>query len=159
MTPELYTVVDAETSSGITVLGFVRNLPQLETWLDGRATSWLTLPDREYTALVGRWSSLFGPLIEVGLAAAGGSAATWLLRSRLPCDVFLFSGLPVPRVSNTGGLGAAGYRALGLTSLDTDLANGLELIVVALDFRWCRLYTHEADSWATEELYERAAGG
>ena len=136
-------------------MGIVRTLPELESWLDDHTTSWVPLHDREYKALVGQWSDLFGPLIEARSPASGGSRATAALKSRLPCDVFLFSGLRVEQLMNTGGSGATAYQAVGLGDLDTDLANRLELVAVSVDFSWCCVFTHEAGSWVWEQLYER----
>lgn len=135
-------------------MGIVRTLPELESWLDDHADDWAPLHDREYKAVVGRWSGLFGPLIEAG-SSAGDSRATAALKSRLPCDVFLFSGLRVERLLNTGGRGAAAYEAVGLCDLDTELANILELVAVSVDFSWCCVFSHEAGSWVWERLYER----
>ncbi len=136
-------------------MGIVRTLPELESWLDDHAAAWVPLPDREYKALVGRWSGLFGPLIDPRRPAAVGSRALSSLKSRLPCDIFLFSGLRIERLSNAGGRGAAAYQAVGLGDLDTELANSLELVAVSVDLSWCCVFSHEAGSWVSEQLYGR----
>lgn len=141
----------------VMALGIVRILPRLEAWLDDYADSWAPLADRDYKTLVRRWSSLFGSLIDADAAAFRGSRAISSLESRLPGEVFLFSGVQVPGLSNTGGLGAAAYRAVGLRALSSDLANSLELIAVAVDFSWCCVFSHEAGSWVWEQMYEREA--
>jgi hypothetical protein len=139
-------------------LGIVRTLPGLDAWLDDHAEAWAPLPDRDYKALVGRWSSLFRPLIGADLAVFRGSRALSSLESRLPGDVFLFSGVQVLGLLNTGGLGAAAYRAVGLRALNSELANRLELIAVSVDFSWCCVFSHEAGSWVWEQMYERESG-
>ncbi len=136
-------------------LGIVRTLPGLEAWLDGHADSWAPLPDRDYKTLVRRWSSLFGPLIDADLAVFKGVRAILSLESRLPGDVFLFSGVEVPQLMNTGGLGASAYRALGLRALSSELANQLELIALSGNSSWCCVFSHEARSWVWEQMYQR----
>ena len=75
-------------------MGFVRPLSELEDWLNAHAESWAPLADRDYSRLVRRWSSVFGPLIDADITAYTGSRAIFSLESRLPGEVILFSGVP-----------------------------------------------------------------
>jgi hypothetical protein len=136
-------------------LGIVRTLPGLEAWLDKYADSWAPLPDRDYKTLIKHWSSLFGSLIDADLAVFTGNRAILSLESRLPGDVFLFSGVEVPQLMNTGGRGAAAYRALGLRALSRELANQLELVATSADSSWCCVFSHEAGSFVWEQMYQR----
>jgi hypothetical protein len=77
------------------------------------------------------------------------------MESRLPGEVFLFSGVRVLGLSNLGGLGAAAYRAVGLRSLSSELANQLDLIALSGDFSWCCVFSHEAGSHVWEQMYQR----
>jgi hypothetical protein len=76
---------------------------------------------------------------------------------RLPADVYLFSGLLVPRLANMGGCGPAGYRANKLRNVCKDLANRSELILVSSDLGWSCVFSHEAGAFVNEHLYERAS--
>ena len=137
-------------------MGIVRVLPDVEDWLDADAESWSALPDREYAALVRRWRGGFLPLIAVGAPSSQGNRAMQVIADRLPADVWLFSGVQVPGLQNTGGGGAAGYRAAGLRGMCRELANRLELVAVAADFSWSCVFSHEAGYHVWEELYERS---
>ena len=65
--------------------------------------------------------------------------------------------MQVPELANTGGLGAGGYQALGLRSIQRELANRLELILAARDLSWSCVFSHEAGAFVWECLYERVA--
>ena len=75
-----------------------------------------------------------------------------------PVDVanegIYFSGLPVPELCNTGGLGPAAFRAQGLMRVDRDWANRMELILVSEDFLWALVFSHEAGAFVWEHLYD-----
>jgi hypothetical protein len=135
-------------------MGKFQRLPQLECWLDIHAASWARMPDHDYTALVNQWSAVFWPLIEAGNITYKGHRAMMVMESRLPCDVFAFSGVQIPQVINLGGRGRAAYRAIGLRALNRDLANGLELVMSPVDLSWCCVFTHEAGAFGWEHLYE-----
>jgi hypothetical protein len=140
-------------------LGIVRRLPKLETWLNDHATSWHSLSDRDYKTLVKLWTTDFGHLIEAGVFVHQGSRAVEFLASRLPGDVILFSGVLIPRLANRGGLVASAYRAVELRALDRELANDLELVAASVDMTWCCVFSHEAGSFVSEQVYERDVSG
>ncbi len=135
-------------------MGIVRVLPDLEEWLDADADSWSALPDREYKALVRRWSETFLPLIAANAHRSQGYHAMLSLETRLPADVFLFSGFGIPQLDNTGGRGPAGYHANGLRNIRRDMANRMELIVASDDLAWSCVFSHEAGAHVWECLYE-----
>ena len=137
-------------------MGIVRALADIEAWLDVDASHWTSLSDREYKALVCRWSQFFSPLIAADRYQCQGRQAILSLESRLPSDVFLFNGLQVPQLANLGGRGApAAYQANGLQRLRRGLANSKEFIIVADDFAWSCVFTHEAGGCASERMYDR----
>jgi hypothetical protein len=136
-------------------MGIVRVLPDVEDWLAAEADSWSPISDRDYVALVRRWRISFLPLIASGTPSFQGNRAMQVLAERLPADVWLFSGVRVPKLANTGGRGAAGYQAVGLRSLRRELANRLELVAVASELSWSCVFSHEAGAWVWECLYER----
>src|SRR6516162_9057902 len=123
-------------------MAIVRVLPDAEDWLDADAESWSALPDREYVALVRRWRDGFLPLIAAGAPSSQGNRAMQAIADRLPADVWLFSGVRVPELENTGGRAAAGYRAAGLRGMRRELANRLELVAVAADLSWSCVFSH-----------------
>ncbi len=135
-------------------MGIVRALPDVEDWLTAEAESWSLLSDRDYIDLVRRWRVEFLPLIAFG-PSFRGERAMQILAKRLLADVYLFSGVEVLELSNTGGRWAAGYRAVGLPSLWRKLANQRELVVVAGDLSWSCVFSHEAGYWVSECLYEQ----
>jgi hypothetical protein len=136
-------------------MGIVRALPELEAWLDADASSWSTLSDREYKALVRRWSECFSQLIAADTSCLQGHRAIQALEARLPADVVLLSGIQVPQLANMGGRGAAAYTATGLCSLRRDLANRMELVLASDDLAWSCVFSHEAGAFVWEHLYER----
>jgi hypothetical protein len=138
-------------------MGIVSELPGVEDWLETEAESWSPVSDRNYVALVRRWRDGFLPLIAAGTPATQGRRAMQALAERLPADVWLFSSVQVPELANTGGCGAAGYRAAGLRSIQRELANRLELIAAADDLSWSCVFSHEAGAFVTECFYERPA--
>jgi hypothetical protein len=146
---------DPSTNLEVISLGIIRSLPRLESWLDEHAASWIPLSEPEYKALVRRWSNLFGPLIRSDVFVRKGSHAFEFVESRLPASIILFSGVEIPALANQGGLGASAYRAVGLRALDRELANQLELVAVSVDLTWCCVFSHEAGSFVSEQLYER----
>lgn len=95
-------------------MGIVRGLPDVEDWLDAEAESWSPVSDRDYAALVRRWRESFLPLIAAGVPSSQGNRAMQAIAERLPADVWVFSGVQVPELQNTGGLGATGYDVAGL---------------------------------------------
>ena len=135
-------------------MSIVQVHPSLEDWLEAGAASWSALSDREYKTLVRRWSTTFLPLVAANAAWLQGDRAIMALESRLPSDVFVFSGFKVPQLANTGGRGAAGYLARGLRNLRRELANQMEVIVASDDLAWSCVFSHEAGAWVWECLYE-----
>ncbi|MCE9557232.1 MAG: hypothetical protein K8T91_28115 [Planctomycetes bacterium] len=135
-------------------MGIVRVLPCVEDWLNAEAESWSPLPDRDYVELVRRWREGFLPLIAAGTASFTGNRAMQVIAERLPADVWLFSGVQVPKLANTGGLGAAGYHATGLRNMRRELANQLELIAAVSNLSWSCVFSHEAGAFVWECLYE-----
>src|SRR5437764_9862954 len=107
-------------------MGVVRGMQDVEDWVDAEAESWSSASDREYTALVRRWREAFLPLITAA-PSSQGIRAIQTIAERLPADVWVFSGVQVPALANTGGRGAACYRVTGLRSIRRELANRLEL--------------------------------
>jgi hypothetical protein len=136
-------------------MGIVRVLPGVEDWLDAEAESWSPISDREYVAIVRRWRDSFLSRIAANTPSSQGNRAMQAIAERLPTDVWLFSGVEVPELANAGGLGAAGYHAVGLRNLRRELANQMELVVVAGDLSWSCVFSHEAGEWVWECLYER----
>lgn len=83
-----------------------------------------------------------------------GGRAMVSFEARLPADVIVLSGLAVPKLCNTGGMGPAAFRAQGLMLVDRDWANERELILVADDFSWAIVFSHEAGALVWEHLYD-----
>jgi hypothetical protein len=135
-------------------MGVVLALPDLENWLDAEAESWSALADKDYAALVRQWCEEFLPLVAAGTHSSRGNRAMAAIAARLPADVCLFNGLQVPELMNAGGRGPAGYRVTGLRHVRRELANQLELIVVANDLSWSCVFSHEAGAFAWESFYE-----
>src|SRR5262249_21867876 len=108
-----------------------------------------------YKDLVHRWSASFEPLIAAGAPCQKAGRAIASLEARLPAEVFVLSGLPVPQLANEGGLGPAAYEVAGLRRVPRDFANQMDLTLVPGDFTWSWLFSHEADAWVSEHLYER----
>ena len=136
-------------------MGIVRALPDIEAWLNADTTSWSFLSDREFKALVRRWSGCFSPLITANVSCLQGHRAIHSLEARLPADVVLLIGIRVPQLANTGGPSAAAYSATGLRSLRRDLANRMELVLSSDDLAWSCVFSHEAGAFVWEHLYER----
>src|SRR5262245_20513778 len=122
-------------------MGIVRALPDVEDWLSAEAESLSLISDRDYVALVRRWREGFVPLIAAATPSSQGNRAMQAIAERLPADVWLFSGVQVPELANTGGRGAMGYQAVGLRSLRRELANRLELVAVASDLSWSCVFS------------------
>lgn len=135
-------------------MGVARTMPDLELWLDVHATAWSILVDREYKDLVRRWTTVFSPLVASGAQCLQGSRAILSLEARLPAQVYLLSGIEVPQLANMGGQGPTAYRVNGLRGMSRDLANRLELILVAADFAWSWVFSHEAGAFEWEQMYE-----
>lgn len=137
-------------------MGLVRVLPDVEDWLDADAESWSALPDRTYVVLVRRWRDGFLPLIAADAPSFQGNRAMQVIAERLPADVWVFCGVKVPKLANTGGKGAAGYQVIGLRRVKRNLANQRELVVAAADLSWSCVFSHEAGAVVWECLYERS---
>lgn len=135
-------------------MGLARSLPELEDSLAGRATACEVLTDRDYQQLIARWQSIFRPLVESRSRRLSGARALEATRAKLPQTVLLFSGVRIPEVANHGGRGPVAYRAVKLASFDAELARQLELVLVAEDFSWSCVFSHESGSMVHEELYE-----
>src|SRR5262245_36536606 len=108
-------------------MGILRAIPDIEAWLDADAISWSAVSDAEYRAMVRRWFETFAPLVACDSKCTKGGRAIVSLEGRLPADVIVISGLAVPELCNTGGLGPAAFRAQGLIGVDRDWANRREL--------------------------------
>lgn len=134
-------------------MGFLRTIPEIDAWLDSNATSWSAVSEVEYKSLVRRWSETFAPLVAADAKCTKGGRAMASLQASLPANVIVVSGLPVPELCNTGGLGPAAFRTQGLMRVDRDWANRLELILVSDDFSWALVYSHEAGALVWEHLY------
>lgn len=135
-------------------MGILRAIPEIEAWLDAVATSWSVVSESEYKALVRRWSETYAPLVVADAKCTKGGRAMVSLQARLPANVIVISGLPVPELCNTGGRGPAAFRAQGLMRVDRDWANSMELILAADDFSWAFVFSHEAGAWVWEHLYD-----
>ena len=136
-------------------MGIVRVLPDVEDWLDAEAESWAPLSDRDYVAIVRQWRDDFSPLIAAGAPCFQGNRAMQAIAERLPADVWLFSGVQVSELANTGGLGAAGYQAAGLRNIRRELANRFEMVTAVADLSWSCVFSHVAGAFVWECLYER----
>ena len=135
-------------------MGILRAIPEIEAWLDTDATSWSVVSEPDYKALVRRWSETFAPLVAADAKCTKGGRAMVSLQARLPANVIVMSGMPVPDLCNTGGRGPAGFRVQGLRHVDRDWANSMELILAADDFSWAFVFSHEAGAWVWEHLYD-----
>jgi hypothetical protein len=135
-------------------MSILRAIPDIEAWLDTDAFSWSAVSDAEYKALVCRWSETFVPLVASDSKCTTGGRAMVSLEARLPADVIVVSGLPVPDLCNTGGMGPAAFRAKGLMRVDRDWANRMELVLVSADFSWAFVFSHEAGALVWEHLYD-----
>ncbi|WP_165220009.1 hypothetical protein [Aquisphaera insulae] len=133
-------------------MGILRSIPDVEAWLDADANEWTSLDDREYKAVVRRWSDVFLPRLEAGSQLLWGEKAILDVESRLPAAVVILSGTRIRSLANLGGCGAAVYRAAGLRQIDRDLANARELILTSEDLTWCCVFTHEAGAFSSECL-------
>jgi hypothetical protein len=138
-------------------MGIMRVLPAAEEWLEAETESWSPISDQDYVALVCQWRGDFLPLIAAGTYSFQGERAMQAIVERLPADVWVFSGVQVPELANTGGLGATGYQVVGLRKIQRELANRLELIITARDLSWSCVFSHEAGAIVWESLYEREA--
>src|SRR5262245_39298437 len=107
-------------------MGILRAIPEIEGWLDNDATSWSVVSEPEYKALVRRWSETFAPLVAADAKCTKGDRAMVSLQARLPANVIIMSGVPVPELCNTGGRGPAAFQTQGLMRVDRDWANGME---------------------------------
>jgi hypothetical protein len=76
-----------------------------------------------------------------------------MFQARLPADVFVLSGVRVSQVQNSGGLGRAGYQVMALREAPED--NSWEPIIIAQDFAWACIFTHEAGVYSEERFYDR----
>jgi hypothetical protein len=139
-------------------MGILRVLPAIDEWLNADADSWSPISDQEYVTLVSQWREEYLPLISARSHSFQGERAMQAIAARLPSDVLLFSGVKVPELQNTGGRGAAAYRAAGLRSVERKMANRLELILAAHDLSWTCVFSHEAGAFVWESLYQRVAG-
>jgi hypothetical protein len=135
-------------------MGILRAIPEIEAWLDTDATSWSVVSEPEYKALVRRWSKTFAPFVATDAKCINGGRAMVLLQARLPANVIVMSGVPVPKLCNTGGQGPAAFRAQGLLRVDRDWANRMELILASDDFSWALVFSHEAGAFVWEHLYD-----
>jgi hypothetical protein len=135
-------------------MGILRAIPDIEAWLDTDAISWSAVSDADYKALVRRWSEVFARLVAAGSKCMKGGRAMVSLEARLPADVIVISGLRIPDLCNTGGMGPAAFRAQGLMRVDRDWANRMELVLVADDFSWTIVFSHEAGAFVWEHLYD-----
>ena len=134
-------------------MGFLREHPGIEAWVQEHADAWRCLTDSEYKSLVSRWKSTFWHLIELERPTRTGTRAMLALDQHLPASLFLFGGVGVPRVANMGSSGACGYHVTQLRKLDRDLANRLELILVDDRLSYSCVFSHEASSMVWEHLY------
>jgi len=135
-------------------MGLARALPELEESLTEDSAAWELLPDRDYKRLVAKWQAAFRPLVESRSRRLTGVRALESARAKLPQNVLLFSGLRIPEVASLGGRGPVAYRAVELVKVNAELARQLELVLVAEDFSWCCVFSHESGSMVHEELYE-----
>ena len=136
------------------LMGILRAIPEIEAWLDTDAVSWSVVSESEYKALVRRWSETFAPLVAAEAKCIKGARAVASLQGRLPANVIVMSGLPVPELCNTGGQGPAAFRAQELMRVDRDWANSMELILASDDFSWAFVFSHEAGAFVWEHLYD-----
>jgi hypothetical protein len=79
-------------------MGFLRTIPEIDAWLDSDATSWSAVSEAEYKGLVRRWSETFAPLVAADAKCTKGGRAMVSLQARLPTNVIVVSGLPVPEL-------------------------------------------------------------
>jgi hypothetical protein len=136
-------------------MGITRALPDVEEWLEAEASSWSAISDRDYAALVRRCRDTFLPSVMAETPSLHGDRAMQAIAERLPADIWVFSGIRIPEMANMGGQGAAGYEVAGLRNLPRELANHLELVVVAENFSWSCVFSHEAGSCVWECLFEQ----
>jgi hypothetical protein len=134
-------------------MSILRAIPDIESWLDNDAESWCAVSDAEYKALVRRWSETFAPLVAADAKCTKGGRAMVSLEARFPTDLTVISGLQVPELCNTGGRGPAAFRAQALMRVERNWANRMELILVADDFSWACVFSHEAGAFVWEQFY------
>lgn len=113
--------------------------------------------DQEYVAIARSWREHYLTLIQGAKYSQLGERAIQAVAESLPCDVYVFSGLLLPELANTGGLGAGGYDVVGLKNIHRNLFNRLELIAVSRDLSWSCVFSHEAGAFVAGSLYEYVA--
>ena len=138
-------------------MGILKDLPELEEWLPSVRRSWQRLSDDEYKRVVEDFQRRFSPAIERERYNSKGERAQKDLLERLPTDVILFSGLPIPTVGNMGGLFPTAYRARDLQEISPELFGKHELLLMCVELEWTCLFSHETGpgGWCAEQFYRR----
>jgi hypothetical protein len=138
-------------------MGFLRDCPAVESWLERCSSAFRPLVQREYQSLIVEWRQRFEPLLRSQATSAGPHAELAAIAS-LPADVFVFS-IPGYRFLPAGTDArldpAYGYRADGLRTFDFTIANPRDAIVVDVALSFTCLCTHEAGVLA-EPTFVRA---
>lgn len=132
-------------------MSFVRSCLDVENWLSEASAHWQIISDREYRELISNWKKSFWQCIETKQQHQHGLKAQTKLKSILPVNAYIFSGLKVEAAANMGGNYPSGYLVQGLSSIDWSLCKLHELIVTDVEFGHTLICSHE-DGY--EQFYE-----
>ncbi len=137
-------------------MGFLEVHRGVEDWLRTSSVRFRNLSQKEYSGLVRNWRSRFEHLL-VTDECLRGSSAEQAVECRLPCDGFVFS-VPgyrlLPASTDARFDPAYAYEVGGLESLDFDVTNSADAIVVDRDLTFTFLGTHEAGALARPAFCE-----
>lgn len=136
----------ATNPAGATRL-YPSQLEELEAFLENQGIFFESLDRKERSAAVGAWSRVFGRAFLPGMRYKEGNKARHAL-SQLPVgDFLLFSVMnetPIWRSSWQGPRWAYKRRASTVPNLSK--FHTLDFAVVASDYSWTMVYTHEGDA-------------
>lgn len=137
-------------------MGFLRDCPAVESWLEQSSSTFRPLAEREYQTVVAEWRERFEHLLRSRALSSGAEAELAALAS-LPADVFVFS-IPgyrfLPAGSDRRLDPAYGYWTVGLRTVDFAIANPWDAIVADVALSFSCLCTHEAGALA-EPIFAR----
>ena len=137
-------------------MGFLKTHVGIEAWLGSSSLEFRRLSQKEYAILVRKWRSRFEQMLIAGQCHRGNSAQE-ALENKLPCSVFVFSvpGYQLLPASTDARLDPAyAYEVDRLETLDFQVTNRADAIIVDQEFVFTCLCTHEAGGLARPEFCE-----
>jgi hypothetical protein len=126
-------------------MGFVRSVGKIEHWLDSASSQWRWGGDADYREIVARWRNRCEPLLVCRSQRVRGERAMLAVDQRLPDDVAVFSlpGYQYLPSSTSPTAPPYVYFVRQLLSVDREVVNCHDAIVVDMAFSYTCLYTHE----------------